>query len=335
MYKTFFIILAIVIFSPLSFLNAQNTGETYKPLIELSPSSGLVGVEGLNSPDLNKFIAGAFQFGVSIAIILAVIMVIWGGVEYMTSESPFMKGEGKTRIGAAIGGLILALSTIVIFNTIDPNIALKDFKIKNLVSELGVKVGQFDDKVVKPPTLVTDPKTGEKGWDINGDGKPDYAENPEEINAQITANSTASSINATEAGNSLNVYRNNGDIIFESSSPDVCTDGVGKLAFPDPDYNRETKFFNGVLNANEHHYAVVPEYSPIPKGTLVTWINNTKNIRVRGFVGEWGPAGEHDEMSVKAASDLGIWRPGLGNNADEDRITIIFHTNLPPVTTPF
>jgi len=106
-------------------------------------------------------------------------------------------------------------------------------------------------------------------------------------------------------------------------------------SFNDPDRQSQTKFFNGILDANKHHYAVVPEYSPIPKGTIVTWFNKTKNIKVRGFVGEWGPAGQFDEMSVKAASDLGVWRPGKGNSADEDNIIITFHTNLPPITTPF
>jgi|GEM_PF-2441249 len=128
-------------------VNAQGTGRTYDPLVDLK-SSNIPGADGLGKADFNEFIAGAFKFGVSIAIILAVIMVIWGGVEYMTSESPFMKGEGKTRIGAAIGGLVLALSTIVIFNTIDPKIALKDFTIKNLVSEIGVGIGEFDEGVV-------------------------------------------------------------------------------------------------------------------------------------------------------------------------------------------
>ena len=331
MHKIFFIILLSVFISPFV-LNAQS--RTYDPLVDLK-SSNIPGADGLGKADFNEFIAGAFKFGVSIAIILAVIMVIWGGVEYMTSESPFMKGEGKTRIGAAIGGLVLALSTIVIFNTIDPKIALKDFTIKNLVSEIGVGIGEFDANIIKPPVLVKDPKTGEMGYDINGDGKPDYAADADKINAQISANSNATSVTASEIDNSVNVYRSNGDIIVTSNEPKVCTDGIGIPSFNDPDRQSQTKFFNGILDANKHHYAVVPEYSPIPKGTIVTWFNKTKNIKVRGFVGEWGPAGQFDEMSVKAASDLGVWRPGKGNSADEDNIIITFHTNLPPITTPF
>ena len=59
-----------------------------------------------------------FVWGVTLAIILAIIMLVVGGVQYMGSESLFGKDEGKKRIVAALGGLMIALTSIFILNLI-------------------------------------------------------------------------------------------------------------------------------------------------------------------------------------------------------------------------
>ena len=75
-----------------------------------------------NTTDFGTFLNGLFLFGLAIAAVLAVVMIIYGGVLYMGSESVFNKGEGKSKIQAAIGGLILALVSWLILNTINPDI---------------------------------------------------------------------------------------------------------------------------------------------------------------------------------------------------------------------
>lgn len=59
-----------------------------------------------------------FVWGVTMTIILAVIMLVVGGVQYMGSESLFGKDEGKKRITAALGGLLIAFLSIFILNLI-------------------------------------------------------------------------------------------------------------------------------------------------------------------------------------------------------------------------
>ncbi len=71
---------------------------------------------------LGDFLAQAFQFGLAIAAALAVIMIVWGGVEIMLSESVTKKDDGKNRIKDAIWGLILALVSWLILYTINPDI---------------------------------------------------------------------------------------------------------------------------------------------------------------------------------------------------------------------
>lgn len=74
------------------------------------------------SGQLVEFLAQAFQFGLAIAAALAVIMIVWGGVEIMLSESLFKKEDGKKKIEDAIWGLLLALVSWLILYTINPTI---------------------------------------------------------------------------------------------------------------------------------------------------------------------------------------------------------------------
>ena len=61
-----------------------------------------------------------FNFGLAIAVVLALVMIIWGGIEYMTTDSWEGKNDGKTRIQNALYGLGLALASYLILYTINP-----------------------------------------------------------------------------------------------------------------------------------------------------------------------------------------------------------------------
>ncbi len=54
--------------------------------------------------------------------VLAVVMTIVGGIQYMLSETASEKGGGKSRILSAIFGLVLALASYMILNTINPKL---------------------------------------------------------------------------------------------------------------------------------------------------------------------------------------------------------------------
>ena len=75
-----------------------------------------------NTGDLKLFLSQAFSFGLAIAAALAVIMIVYGGVEIMLSESVFKKDDGKKKIKDAIYGLLLALVSWLILYTINPEI---------------------------------------------------------------------------------------------------------------------------------------------------------------------------------------------------------------------
>lgn len=76
---------------------------------------------------LGQFLSQAFQFGLAIAAALAVIMIVYGGVEIMLSESMGGKSDGKKKIQDALTGLGLALVSWLILYTINP--AILNFKL--------------------------------------------------------------------------------------------------------------------------------------------------------------------------------------------------------------
>lgn len=59
---------------------------------------------------------------IGIAAVLAVIMIVMGGIEYMTSDFVSSKEEGKKRITNAIIGLLIALGAYLILYTVNPNL---------------------------------------------------------------------------------------------------------------------------------------------------------------------------------------------------------------------
>lgn len=74
------------------------------------------------APNLSSFLSQVFSFGLAIASALAVIMIVWGGVQIMLSDSVFNKEEGKNKIWGAIWGLLLALVSWLILYIINPDI---------------------------------------------------------------------------------------------------------------------------------------------------------------------------------------------------------------------
>ncbi len=70
-----------------------------------------------------------YQLGIAIAGVLAVLFIVIGGFRYMLSESFFDKSSAKNQITAAIGGLILALASWMILNTINPDLVRFDLSL--------------------------------------------------------------------------------------------------------------------------------------------------------------------------------------------------------------
>jgi hypothetical protein len=130
----FFVSLGIYITHTVYAAGTANT-TSYTPLEPNAFNENGIGLTSGNSPihtDLGTFLSDLFDFGIAIAVALSVVMISWGGILYMTTDSWMGKEDGKKKIQDALYGLALALVSWLILYTINP--ALVDFTGNKIVS---------------------------------------------------------------------------------------------------------------------------------------------------------------------------------------------------------
>jgi len=135
------IILTIFILAPAGSIYAQDEG-----VILLEPIGGFgeVGSDGkVRVSDFGEYLNDLFLLGIGLASGLAVIYITVGGIQYMTGESIGSKESGREKIMGAIGGLVLALASFLILNTINPD--LLEFNIEKAIYDIGQEVRKLQE----------------------------------------------------------------------------------------------------------------------------------------------------------------------------------------------
>lgn len=95
------------------------------PGIELTPL--IRDNESVTVPWLAQYIAGAYAFLISIAGLVASVMMIVGGFQYVTSAGDKSRiGAAKTRIVNALIGMVLAFGSYALLYTINPSLVAFD-----------------------------------------------------------------------------------------------------------------------------------------------------------------------------------------------------------------
>lgn len=138
--------------------------------VPLAPIPGLT--DGTNvgsvvkSADLANFFNNLYKYLIGVAATLAVIEIIWGGLEIATNRDNAGKIlDAKGRIMQAVFGLILVLSPVLVFSIINPsilNLSINLDKIKTLSTPAAQQA--------TTPTVITNPGTGQQtiifndGW---------------------------------------------------------------------------------------------------------------------------------------------------------------------------
>lgn len=269
----------------ITFLLFSNLSEaaSYKFLADL-PGISQTG----STNDVSGYVAILYKMGVSIATGLAVIMVIWGGVEYMTTDAWGKKENGKERINSALFGLLLALTSYILINTIDEN--LTNFSLFSSIDDLKGEIDNLPDI----PGINNLPNTSNLPNVNPGD---QYLMSDQNGNQYITPNTLA-----------------------------LDTDGSAPPPFSDPTWQNQTSYSinDQYLNANTDFYVVIPLDSDIPLGTQVNVYDHTSGKSTVAIVGDKGPA--YGEISLALAQYLGAWTPGMGNSILPHNITYVFQT---------
>jgi hypothetical protein len=149
---------------------------------------------------LSNLLNQIFYIGLGIAVILAIVMIVRGGIQYMTIDAASSKDSGKKMVQAALGGLVLAFAAILILNTINPKLTELNLSFTN-AQVTGTVVDQDIMNSVAKYTGLTQAqyeemvRSGKIPTDISPTAQKILAE------AMNTLGFQSSTIKNTEAGN--------------------------------------------------------------------------------------------------------------------------------------
>lgn len=109
--------LAVTIFFTGTFVFAQEAPE-YIPMVKLP------GMDAFQAGDMGteKYVNALYALSITVAALLAVLQIIYGGVQYMLTDVVPSKSEGTKRIKGALLGLLIVLSAVLILNTINEDL---------------------------------------------------------------------------------------------------------------------------------------------------------------------------------------------------------------------
>jgi len=125
---------------------------------------------------LSQYIPAIYNYMIAIVGIVAIVMIMVGGLQYLTAGSSGRIGEAKSRIIGAVIGLIVALSAYTILQTINPATLqfATSLKIKMVAPQWAAQwcpntnvkgtdyTGEFECKKKYGPNDTTTGKTGKK-----------------------------------------------------------------------------------------------------------------------------------------------------------------------------
>lgn len=115
-------------------------GESYELLAPLPIFGKVFNASGKSFGD---YLSIMFTFFVSFAGVLAVVMLIFGGIQYMSTDAVSGKSDGISKMEQAIWGLLIVLASYVILNTVNPNLVKFNFSIQG--QSISIDEAMVDD----------------------------------------------------------------------------------------------------------------------------------------------------------------------------------------------
>jgi len=140
----------------------------------LAPLPGVTIAENSATSTFATYIPGLFNLIIGVAGVLAVVMIIYGGIQYMSTDAFQGKSDAKNTISNAIWGLILTISAWLILFSIYPDADKNPFVNFNLNierQELGAAFERPNLTILTTEELGTDSSVREELSRARGDGK--------------------------------------------------------------------------------------------------------------------------------------------------------------------
>ncbi len=102
------------------FYNPAIAGDDTYTLLEPLPVPG--GTMIKETDGIGAYLEGVFKLGIGLATVLAVLMITIGGLQLMTSDKVQLRADAKTTITNALWGLVLILASVLLLQTINPDL---------------------------------------------------------------------------------------------------------------------------------------------------------------------------------------------------------------------
>jgi len=124
-------------------LNVDIPGVEFTPAVKSGDSVYI--------PFLAQYISGAYRYAVGIVLVIAIIMVAWGGFRYLLGSGFEDITRGKEIIRDALAGMLLVIGAYLILQTINPaTLDLSVLKLGN-VTEQSIELSQNSTTVDTRP----------------------------------------------------------------------------------------------------------------------------------------------------------------------------------------
>lgn len=176
---------------------AQSTGNTPSG-VKFVPLTQLPAIQEAGDADtLPAFLNQLYKICIGISAVLAILMIMWAGVDIMTSQGSVMSNEkAKSRIQNAVLGLILVLSPVVVFSVINEDILKLDLNFSALQPTSGsddpLAGSTFGGRDAALWTVITTDKAVDTKRCAASNGTPTYGCNKKD-------NSSGRTVSATES----------------------------------------------------------------------------------------------------------------------------------------
>jgi hypothetical protein len=123
----------IILFSVFPTTSAQETPPSVdRSEYELLAPIPYVEITEEGKTTAQQYIPGAVKLVIVLSGVLAVVMIIAGGVQYISTEAFTGKGDARTTINNALWGLGLVLGSFVLLSTVNPKLLEFDLSLERL-----------------------------------------------------------------------------------------------------------------------------------------------------------------------------------------------------------
>lgn len=107
----------LYIFNSTNVVGAADDNSSYKLLAPLLDKT-----EFPTNNILGEYVPFAFKLAIGVSVVFALLMIVIGGFQYMSTDALQKKEDGKKRVENAIKGLLLVIAAWLILNTVNPNL---------------------------------------------------------------------------------------------------------------------------------------------------------------------------------------------------------------------